>query len=61
MKNRLSIQAWFATQMVRMGDDLDPDMSLDVKTVIRSYLAAENAAARCRRLDSEAPAIQSLI
>ena len=43
-----SIQGWFAVQMLRMGDGLEPDLSLSVADAFRRYHANELDAARQR-------------
>ncbi|WP_151448663.1 NADH:flavin oxidoreductase/NADH oxidase family protein [Lacisediminimonas profundi] len=43
-----SIQGWFAVQMLRMGDGLDPDPSLSVLHAFRQYQANEHQAAQER-------------
>lgn len=53
------IQAWFATQLTRLGDGLDPDLNLDVKSALRSYLATERAGSRGHQADSDNPGFQS--
>lgn len=44
-----SIQGWFAVQMLRMGDGLDPDPSLNVLHAFRQYHANERGAAERRQ------------
>jgi hypothetical protein len=43
-----SIQGWFAVQMLRMGDGLEPDLSLPVIDAFRQYHANELESARQR-------------